>query len=154
MRTSFGRAALLLAAGVILASGLVLAADIPAGKATLTLDLIAGKKGAVKFEHTKHALEYKKTGGAKITCKDCHHTLKADDGGSEKIAPCTECHAKVGEAAKTIDGKAAPVLGVDKGGGVIDQKSILMHKNCVDGCHKEMKAEGKKITACKTCHQE
>lgn len=140
---------LALAATVLLVSGLVVAADIPGDKATISIDLIEGKKGAVKFEHAKHVAEYKKAGGAAITCKDCHHTLKSD---ADPIKPCSECHVKMGTAEKEIDGKKAMALATEKSAGKIDQKSIIFHQNCTEGCHKAMKAEGKKITACKTCH--
>ena len=141
--------ALALASAVLLVSALVVAADIPGDKATITIDQIEGKKGAVKFEHSKHVTEYKKAGGAKIECKDCHHTIKSD---SDPVKPCTECHVKVGEAEKEIDGKKAQALGKEKKPGKIDNKSVIYHVNCKDGCHKEMKAEGKKITSCKVCH--
>ena len=70
----------------------------------------------------------------------------------EKVKPCSECHVKMGEAPKTIGGKTAIALAAEKSPGKIDNKKVLFHINCKDGCHKEMKAEGKKITACKTCH--
>jgi hypothetical protein len=137
-----------LASMAVLTTAALVFAGVPKGKETLKIDLIAGKKGAVEFPHAKHAAEFKKAGGAAIECKDCHHTAK-----SEKDAKsCSECHVKPGEAAKKIDGKEAPVIATMKGDKA-DTKSVIFHKTCKDGCHKEMKAEGKKITACKTCHK-
>ena len=140
--------ALLASMAVLMAAALVSAA-VPAGKETLKIDAIAGKKGAVEFQHAKHDVEYKKKGGAKIECKDCHHTATDE----ANVKPCGECHAKAGEAAKKIDGKDAPVLATMKSADKADTKSVLFHKTCKDGCHKEMKAEGKKITSCKICHK-
>lgn len=154
MKKTMEKMSVAIGAAVILISGLVLAAEIPASKDTITLNLIEGKKGPVEFPHKKHVTEFKKKGGAAIVCKDCHHTLKSD---KEMPKPCQECHVKVGEAEKTIDGKKAPPLAVAKSDGKIEQKSVIFHKTCLDGCHKEMKDEvkkkdGKNITACKTCH--
>jgi hypothetical protein len=141
--------ALILGGALLLVSGLVVAADIPGDKAEISIDLIEGKKSATPFPHAKHATEFKKKGGAKIECKDCHHTLASD---REKPKACSECHVKVGEAEKEIGGKKAPALAKEKSPGKIDQKSVIFHINCKDGCHKEMKAEGKKITSCTVCH--
>ncbi len=148
MRRNNKLAVAVAAAGVLI-SGLVVAADIPGDKAVISMDQVAGKKGAVEFQHTRHATEFKKVGGVAIECTECHHTLASN---SETPKPCGECHAPLGAAEKMIDGKAAPVMAVEKKPGKIDQKSILYHMNCVDGCHKAVKkAEGKKITACKVC---
>jgi len=129
-------------------------AGVPADKATIKIDALDGKKGAVEFAHTKHADEYKKQGDAKITCKDCHHTLKGDEpAGDEKVALCVSCHVKEGEAQKEHDGKKASFLGTKKGD-KFDKKTVLLHANCVEGCHKAVKKEsGKKITSCKVCHK-
>ena len=128
-------------------------AGVPKGKEELTIDRIAGKKGAVTFPHAKHNDEFKKAGGAKIVCKDCHHTLKGDaPAGAEKAQACSSCHVKEGEAQKEHDGKKASFIAT--GGEKIDQKSVIFHKSCKDGCHKEMKKEtGKKLTSCKNCHK-
>ena len=56
MRKLIARMAMALATGVLLVSGLVLAAEIPADKAEIKIDLIAGKKGAVTFHHAKPRL--------------------------------------------------------------------------------------------------
>lgn len=127
---------------VVSASGVVIAAE----KAVIKIDQIPGKKGAVTFNHGKHINEYKAKGGAAITCKDCHHTLKsaADKAGAKA---CSECHVKPGEAQK---GKAPFLYAAE--GDKIDQKSVIYHGRCLD-CHKAMKAEGKDIAGCKTCHK-
>jgi len=128
-------------------------AGVPEDKKTLKLDLIPGKKGVVTFEHEKHATAHKGPGGKAITCKECHHTEKADSPADPKsVKPCTECHVLTGEP-KVIDGKKAPILAKknDKGDDFVPT-SVLFHKNCTD-CHKKMKAEGKKIDGCTTCHK-
>lgn len=133
---------------ILLAAGLVLAKDPPN---TLKIDHIPGDKGAVQFDHAKHAKEYKKAGGKSIVCKDCHHTLKADaPAAGEEVAPCNSCH--VLDTPKQVGGKTAPVLATMKGGKA-ELKSILTHTTCKDGCHKAMKAEGKSLTACTVCHK-
>lgn len=132
---------------ILLASGWVVAADIPSDKEALTLSDLGGKQGPVAFQHQKHVKEFKKKGAAAIVCNDCHHKLQGD-----KVVGCKECHAKPGEAEKTIDGKKALALATVKDGKA-EMKSVLYHKTCIDGCHKEMKAEGKNITGCKTCHK-
>lgn len=119
-------------------------AAIPAGKETLSIDQIEGKKGAVKFEHTKHATEYKKADGSAIACADCHHTAKTE----ADVKACSTCHVKQGAAQVEHEGKKAPFVAEMKGDSVV-QKSIVFHDSCI-GCHK--KIETKKIDACKTCH--
>lgn len=132
-------------------SGVAFAQAIPADKATVKIDSIPGEKGAVELAHAKHANELKGPGGKDITCKSCHHTLKADaPAAGEKVAACSSCH--VVDTPKTVDGKQAPVLATMKGPKA-DLKSVLLHKTCKDGCHKDMKAEGKSITSCTTCHK-
>jgi len=59
----------------------------------MSINIIGGKQGPAKFPHAKHAKEFKKDGAA-ITCKECHHTLKAADGGAEKVEGCPACHVK------------------------------------------------------------
>jgi len=133
-------------------TALVMAAEVPADKASMTLELMPTKQGKVVFPHAKHAKEFKKNGAA-ITCKDCHHTLKAvEPGAGEKIEACTTCHAKAGEAEKDVGGKKAPAVATLKDGKA-EMKSVIFHKTCLDGCHKQAKVEGKNLGACKTCHQ-
>jgi hypothetical protein len=134
-----------LVGGVMLFGSAVVFAGVPKGKEVLNLTLIDGKKKEpVVFNHAKHNTEYKKKGGAAIECKDCHHTATSD----KDVKKCTDCHVKVGETPKKIDGKDAAALADEK----FSTKSIIFHTKCKDGCHKDMKDEGKKITACKTCH--
>lgn len=134
---------------IVLATG-AFAASVPAGKETIKLDVIPGDKGAVEFPHAKH-MTFKGPGDKAITCKDCHHTLKGDaPAAGETVAACTSCH--VLDTPKTVGGKPAPVLATMKGGKA-ELKSVLFHTSCKDGCHKEMKAAGKNITGCNTCHK-
>lgn len=139
-----------LVGAITFVAGLAIAASVPAGKETIKIDDIKGDKGVVEFNHAKHTTDYKKAGAKAIACKDCHHTLKADDGAGEKVEACTTCH--VLDTPKDVGGKKAPVLATMKDGKA-DLKSIVFHPQCKDGCHKEMKAEGKNITACNTCHK-
>jgi hypothetical protein len=147
MKTTRLLAAMAAAVGLLTVSALVVA-GVPADKAEIKIDQIEGKKGAVAFPHKKHAEEYKKADGKEIACSDCHHTSKAD--GSD-VAACSSCHVKEGAAQKEHGGKKAPFVATTKDGKV-DQKSIVFHKTCID-CHKSMKAAGKSIHSCKTCHK-
>lgn len=136
--------------GVLMLAGAALAANVPAGKESMKIDTIPGEKGAVEFPHAKH-LTFKGPGDKAITCKSCHHTLKGDaPGAGESAQACTVCH--VLNTPKTVDGKPAPVLANMKDGKA-ELKSVLFHTQCKDGCHKEMKAAGKNITGCNTCHK-
>lgn len=122
----------------------MLIADIPAEKKEISIDHLEGNKGAVKFDHSKHAMEYKVDGKA-IACTECHHTAKSD---SDKMVACSECHSKDG-TEKTVDGKKAPPLGEKSSSGNVKMSSVLMHDTCRD-CHKKVKE--KKISSCKVCH--
>ncbi len=135
----------------LLASGFAFAATIPADKAEMKISEIPGDQPATPFAHAKHATTYKGAGGKAITCKDCHHELKTPDGGTAKVEACSVCHVKPDQAQKTVDGKPAPFLYTLKDGKA-EMKSILYHQQCKDGCHKQVKVEGKNLTACKTCH--
>jgi hypothetical protein len=126
-------------------------AGVPAGKETVSINLVGGDKSPVSLPHAKHVDQFKKAAGKAIVCKDCHHTLKTDMGQGETPAGCETCHVKEGEKQKTIDGKTAPFLAVMKAGKP-EINSVIFHQKCKDGCHKQMKAEGKNITGCKTCH--
>ena len=136
-------------AGTLLVSGMVLA-GVPKGKEKITIDRIAGKKGAVTFEHAKHADEFKDAAGGKMVCKTCHHTLDKDVPADASAAKaCNDCHVKDGEAKKKTGDKEAPVLATMKGDAA-DMKSVIFHKTCLDNCHKKQadKEKGK----CTTCH--
>jgi hypothetical protein len=134
--------------GVVLVAGVAYAAAPPKDVA---IDLVKGDKGAVTLPHEKHATF--KHGGKAVTCKDCHHTLKADaPAAGEAIAKCETCHQL--DTPKTVDGKVAPVL-AKVTGGKAELKSVLFHAVCMDSCHKEVKtaADGVNLTKCDTCHK-
>ncbi len=136
---------------VALGVAAVAMAGVPAGKEVLKIELLPVKQGAVTFAHAKHATEFKKADGAAITCKDCHHTLAAaEPAAGEAVKSCDSCHAKDG-VAKTVDGKQVPPVGTLKDGKA-EMKSVIFHKTCLD-CHKAMKAAGKNIAGCTTCHK-
>lgn len=117
-------------------------------KTDINLDYTKGKKGAVKFSHKKHATEYKANGKA-IPCKECHHTLAKATAKPADVKKCTACHVAEGKAQVEFKGKKAPFIGVKKGA-KFDKKSLIFHKNCLDGCHKKVK--DKNIKKCKNCH--
>ena len=139
-----------------LGSAALVFAGVPAKSATLKIDAIPGKKGAVKFAHAKHADAYKDAKGKAISCKTCHHTLKtATPAKPGAVKKCSECHVKPGVALKKVGGKDAPALAAMKGDKV-DKKSVLFHTSC-NKCHKAVvkvnaEAKTKKIDKCKGCH--
>ncbi len=100
-------------------------------------------KGPVKFEHKKHAEEYK------IKCENCHHVYENGKNvwkEGDKVQKCMECHNE-----PTIKGEKK--LPEDK------QKlnlKLAFHNNC-QGCHRDLKKKDKekysKIpTTCIKCH--
>jgi hypothetical protein len=129
-------------------------AEVPPGTEVLQLDRIPGKLGTVRFTHAEHIRRHRRPDGSPIRCKDCHHTLAADDPPTP-LPPmrCSGCHAELGQPAKVIDGKAArPMAGLNADGAV-DYKVILFHDYC-RACHKKVKAEsGRKLATCKACHE-
>lgn len=98
----------------------------------ITIDGCKKKKPPVVFDHPKHAKMIKEQ---KQDCQACHH-LVANKAPSKDL--CSDCHMKP-------QGK----LGTCQD---MSQKKNPFHVRCV-GCHKKMKAEGKKPpTACNGCH--
>ena len=146
---------LLTAAALLLALGVswVAAGGEPAKDETVSIDHIDGNKGTVVFNHVKHAEEFKGPGGATPTCRTCHHTLEADapPPGTE-VKACVACHVKEGGDKVSHAGKDARFLATHKGSGRVDQRTVVFHGSCREGCHKPLKAEGKRIHTCKTCH--
>ena len=139
-----------------LASAAWVYAGVPAKAAELMIDVIPGKKGAVKFAHAKHAGTYKDAKGKVLTCKTCHHTLKtATPADPKKVQKCSECHVKPGQPLKKVGSKDAPALAAMKGA-KLDKNSVIFHATCVK-CHKAVvkvneAAKTKKIDKCKGCH--
>ncbi len=102
------------------------------------------KYGPVKFEHNKHATEYK------IQCTECHHVYK--DGKNvwkegDKVQKCSACHNVY-------------LLGKDLSQASAEEKKLSLYKayhdNCL-GCHKKIKKEKgkeetKAPTKCTACH--
>ncbi|MBI5609752.1 MAG: cytochrome c3 family protein [Deltaproteobacteria bacterium] len=133
--------------------GVALATEVPKDKAEIKLDLIKGKKGAVKFAHAKHASEFKDAKGGAIGCKTCHHTEKGEPKSAKDIKGCGDCHVADGQPQKEFGGKKAPVLATAKGDD-FDKGTVVFHKTCLD-CHKAVaKANPQKagIDKCKACH--
>ncbi len=98
-------------------------------------------KTSVKFEHKKHAEEYK------IACTQCHHIYK--DGKNvwkqgDPVEKCEKCHTNTitqGEMKLTPDEKKLNL-------------KLAFHNNC-QPCHKKLKAEKpdtKAPTTCNGCH--
>ncbi len=98
-------------------------------------------KTPVKFEHKKHAEDYK------VACTECHHVFQ--DGKNvwkqgDPVKKCEECHTEA-----TIQGeKKLPP----------DQKKLNLklafHDNCIS-CHKKLKKDKPDTTApvvCAGCH--
>ena len=120
-------------------------------KETIDIDLIPGKKGAVKFPHDKHHQEYKSADDKAIVCKTCHHKLEVDIPEKvEGTKKCSDCHTLDG--SKVIDGAKAPAFAEMKGEKV-SIKSVLFHKRCRP-CHKahQAKMPDSKLNKCPKCH--
>src|SRR5512136_1029429 len=81
------------------------AVDVPAGTEVLLLERIPGKVGKVKFSHAVHSRSHRRPDGSATRCRDCHHTLPADDP-PVPFPPrrCSGCHAELGQPARVIDG--------------------------------------------------
>jgi len=100
------------------------------------------RMGKVSFPHAKHILDYQ------YHCGTCHHEKKIKEG--EKLVPVPMSLEKVN--ALTQAGKNPFECKTCHGD--LDRKAFkkLFHSNCL-GCHKTLKAEGKKPpTKCKQCH--
>jgi hypothetical protein len=130
------------------------AAEVPSGKEVMVLSHIPGKLGPVRFTHADHATRYRRPGGAPIRCKDCHHTLAAEEPEEGKPLPdmrCTLCHVPMGEPEKAYGGKPARSLAGRKPDGAIDLRTVLFHDQC-RGCHLKIPAETLNLATCKVCH--
>lgn len=129
-------------------------AEVPRGKEVLLLDRIPGKMGAVRFTHAEHVHRHRRPDGSAIRCRDCHHTLAADDPPTPlPTMRCSACHAELGQPARVIDGKVARPLAGFKPDGAVDYRVILFHDYC-RGCHLKVKPEsGRRLAICKACHE-
>jgi hypothetical protein len=128
------------------------AAQVPPGKEVMVLSHIQGKLGPVRFTHADHATRYKRPNGAQIRCKDCHHTLAAEEP-SEPFPDmrCTLCHVPMGQPEKEVGGKPARSLAGLKPDGAIDLRTVLFHDQC-RGCHVKIPADLLNLGTCKVCH--
>lgn len=130
------------------------AAAVPAGKEVLLLDRIPGAMGAVRFTHAEHVLRHRQADGSPLRCRTCHHTLTTEDPPTP-LPPmrCSGCHPAVGQPARIIDGKAARPMAALKPEGPVDYRTILFHDYCRD-CHKKIQRQsGRRLAACKACHE-
>ena len=143
---------LLLAAAAVASAPAARAAQVPAGKEVMVLSHIPGKLGPVRFTHADHATRYKRPDGKQIRCKDCHHTLAAEEP-SEPFPDmrCTLCHVPMGQPEKEYAGKPARSLASLKPDGAIDLRTVLFHDQC-RGCHLKIPAETLNLATCKVCH--
>jgi hypothetical protein len=135
----------------VLAGG---AAEVPPGKEVLLIDRIPGKMGAVRFGHADHVKRFSRPDGSAIRCRDCHHTLEADDPPVPLPAMrCSGCHPEVGQPPRQIDGKSALPMAFRKPDGAVDYRTILFHEYC-RACHLKVKREGgRRLAVCKACHE-
>lgn len=129
------------------------AGDVATPAEKVRIDDIPGKMGAVVMSHLTHARTYKAADFSAITCKACHHTLAdTEPRPGEKVQRCKVCHAQPGQPERTIGGKNAVALARMKPDGALEPRSVLMHRGCVDGCHKRIKTT-RRLYTCKTCHE-
>jgi hypothetical protein len=99
-------------------------------------------KAPVVFSHKKHSADYK------VACNQCHHIYK--DGKNtwkegDAVEKCDKCHTNAvvqGEAKLTPEEKKLNL-------------KLAFHNNCLNNCHKKLKAEkpdSKAPVACTGCH--
>jgi hypothetical protein len=114
--------------------GFIVATDVPDELSIKSDAFPKFKKGAVKFSHKKHNMDYK------VACNECHHVY---DGGKnvykegDPVQKCQACHDPV------------------KSEGEVKKLMLAFHGNC-QGCHKELKKAGKNTgptTKCNDCHE-
>jgi len=123
-----------------------------ASPSTVTLNHLQGKRGPVVFPHQAHVADYKGPGGASITCQQCHHALAADDTAATK---CVTCHALPGLPIAMHGGTEPPRYAVEKKPGVFDIKTLVAHRQCFEGCHKQLPAaKAKPLKRCTACHRQ
>src|SRR5512137_2029412 len=131
---------------------MALSASVPAGKEVMVLSHIPGKLGPVTFTHQAHASTHRMPDGSRIRCKDCHHTLAAEEPGDPLAEMrCTSCHVPLGQPEKEIGGRKARTLATLKADGAIDIRSVLFHDQC-RGCHLKIPAGRLNLATCKVCH--
>jgi predicted CXXCH cytochrome family protein len=124
----------IISAALLAGIGIPLATDAPDEINILDPAIESPKKGAVKFTHKKHAVDYK------IACTDCHHVYK--DGKNvfqqgDPVQKCSACHDPV------------------KSEGNVKKLMLAFHKNC-QGCHKDLETAGKPsgpTKKCNDCHK-
>ena len=124
---------IILAGLLFLGVGALIAADIPEEINISSEGYKTDKKGPVKFNHNKHAVEYK------ASCNECHHVY--EDGkniwtATDPVQKCVECHSPL------------------KSEGKVKKLQTSYHKNCKD-CHKAATKEGKNAPykKCNDCHE-
>jgi hypothetical protein len=118
----------------------------------MVLAQIPGKLGPVTFTHRSHATPYRMPDGARIGCRDCHHTLAGEDAAAPlPDLRCIACHAPLGQPEREIGGKLARALARLKPDGAIDVRSVLLHDQC-RGCHLRIPAGVLNLATCKVCH--
>ncbi len=128
----------------------LLALGAGANPETVTLKYLEGKRAPVVLPHQAHVVDYKGPGGATIACRDCHHTLTADDA---EVKPCVSCHALPNQPMATHGGVEPPRYAVEKKPGVFDIKTLVAHTQCFEGCHKQLPArQAKALKKCAACH--
>lgn len=136
----------------LLACGAAAAVEIPRSKRNIELDVIPGALGAVSFAHAAHAAVAWKPDRSLMTCRDCHHTLAADEPASlDEDLRCSGCHPPLGQPDRIVGGRPARAMARLKPDGAIDFKSILYHDYCRD-CHKKVQGGELRLSHCKACH--
>lgn len=125
---------IVLAGLLFLTVGVLTAADVPDEIMIDNKGYANDKKGGVKLNHKKHAVEYK------LACTECHHVYK--DGKNvfqegQPVEKCSQCHdfeKKQGNAKKL---------------------QLAYHNNCKN-CHKALGEAGKPtgpFRKCNGCHK-
>ena len=114
--------------------GILVATDVPDEINIKSVAFTKYKKGAVKFTHKKHNVDYK------VACAECHHVFKEGKNvfkEGDPVQKCSACHDAL------------------KSKGKVKKLMLAYHRNC-QGCHKGLKKAGKKTgptRKCNNCHE-
>jgi hypothetical protein len=127
--------AVIISIALFAGAGILIATDVPDEMSIYDPAFVKHKKGPVTLTHKKHAADYK------IACMECHHVYKEGKNvfkQGDPVQKCSGCHDP-----KKSEGKKYKLM-------------LAFHKNCNQGCHKELEKAGKPTgptKKCNDCHE-